>query len=112
MAATEAIRIEYEQQPEDLAEVRTALIAPAGSRPVTKRSLWRGVLGWVLFVGLAILMFILLRSQQERDPQFHVPDPIVASVPYLKIGLPMVIIGFAILWAGLRTARRPARPLL
>jgi hypothetical protein len=78
----ESIHLDFTYELADFVEASRAASAQARSapRPVA-RALWgvpRSVLGWVLFIGLAVMLFLLLnhRQQSTRRPP---PRPVAAA---------------------------------
>lgn len=86
------MRIEFQHTVDDLKEAEAA--AQHGPEHVSRRWYpWQGLFGWVLFIGLAIMLFVLLRRGGGRGgrpaaapitPDLF-PDKLLAIVPWLLI---------------------------
>jgi hypothetical protein len=79
--AGQPIRVEFTYDLADFVEASRAASAQAksGSAAVPK-ALWgipRSILGWVLFVGLAVMLFLLLNHRQQ-SPRRTPPRPVAA----------------------------------
>src|SRR5688572_16389446 len=65
----------------------------------------RGLIGWVLFIGLAIGLFVMLRNNQVAPPPAPVPPPVVAAPArpgsFVRVLLPLVpwLLIFFVIWA-------------
>jgi hypothetical protein len=89
------LRLEFTYEFADLAEASaaTASISPSKFR--------RGVFGWVLFIGLAIVLFMLLEHRRKSPPPAPAPPPAAAAPAsagrLLLPLLPWVLI-FLVIW--------------
>src|SRR5688500_752925 len=88
------MRLEFTYTPEDLAEAAKGVAATPASGGA--RRYWRGILGWALFIGLALALFFL-RSQAT-------PPPAVTTAPreslFARVLVPLVpwLLIFGFIW--------------
>ena len=61
------IEIPYRVRREDIEEAKKVLITPTATARPPKAPTGRGVFGWVLFIGLAIALFLILQKRPAKD---------------------------------------------
>jgi hypothetical protein len=68
------ISVEYNLTPRERTEGRSALIRPeaANRRPLS----WKALIGWMLFILLAVLVYFMLRNYEARLGGPHVERPV------------------------------------
>src|SRR5689334_10445423 len=92
------VTTEYQITMDEYTEVMRQLQTDVRKRAVSGR-FGRGIIGWVLFIGLAITLFILLKQRQVASgtvtpvPALSSPDP----VSFLLPALPWLLI-FGFVW--------------
>ena len=89
------MRLEFTYTPDDLAETAKALRAGGGGK---KWHLSRGVFGWLLFVGLAVMLFMLL--SRNPAPRAATVPAAPARGPFATVILPLVpwVLIFGFIW--------------
>ena len=73
------ISVEYNLTPPERKEGRAVLIRPGAA--TRKRRTVPGLIGWVFFIGLAVLFFMLLRSREGRVAGPRVERPVETARP-------------------------------
>ena len=93
--------LEFTYTPEDLAEAQREHAAPADTSRVMGFRFNRGLFGWVFFIGLAVMLFLLMQNNRVPRPT---PPP-VATKPagggfIATILLPLVpwLLLFCVIW--------------
>lgn len=111
----EPIRLTYRLTSRDLKEAQSVLIPPSNSTKPKKpgpppASFGQGLLGWVLFIGLVVLLFYLLNQRQpgiERESIFEqIPPERRVPVALMLGGIGMFtfgLIAFTCAQRGLRS---------
>jgi hypothetical protein len=95
------IEIPYRVSFKEIQESKNVLIALGATTPMRPASIGRGIFGWVLFIGLAIMLFFLKKDHPAKPlitakdiaPNSHSFWPIVLFL----CGIAGVFIGFAML---------------
>jgi hypothetical protein len=92
------MRLEFTYQPEDFAEWSKA----AGKRPGMRPHFARSLITWLVFIGLAVVIFLWLPRENARGPQPLPPAvparPVRDRVFDMLIGLVPWVVVFCVIW--------------
>ena len=97
-----SVRVEFTYEFDDFAEASKSWAAPSksGGKTGLFGKLNRNLLGWVLFIGLVVMLFLLMQNRQTAPgARPRVPPP-AASNNLLSILLPVVpwLLIFSFIW--------------
>jgi hypothetical protein len=80
------IEIKYEATPKDLREAQQVLLPPGAKSPPKKQAMGSGILGWILFIGLAVMLFMMLQNRPRGEGSSVAPSTQVpAAVDEVQI---------------------------
>ena len=89
------MRLEFTYTPEDLAEAAAGAAAGGGINPAKPSQTWRAIGGWLLFIALAVMLFMRLSFNSRPRPSTATPavvqrenllaDVLVPLIPWLLV---------------------------